>query len=120
MPRILIVDDDSDWAEAAAEWLSESGHEVSTAPNGLAGLHLLAREPADLVIVDMMMPLMSGPELLAEIRRLPRLVTTPVVAVSASKDAFPPADESGPVATLMKPIDGPRLRDLVTRLLKPA
>jgi CheY-like chemotaxis protein len=120
MPRILIVDDDSDWAEAAAEWLSESGHGVSTAPNGLAGLHLLAREPADLVIVDMMMPLMSGPELLAEIRRLPRLVTTPVVAVSASKDAFPPADESGPVATLMKPIDGPRLRDLVTRLLKPA
>jgi two-component system chemotaxis family response regulator WspR len=119
MPHILIVDDDREWSESAAELLAELGYSVSTAPNGLAGLHLLAREPADLVILDMVMPMMSGAEMLAELRRLPRLRSTPVVAVTAMKEALPAAGEVAPTATLMKPIDGPSLRALVTRLLEP-
>jgi CheY-like chemotaxis protein len=119
MPHILIVDDDSEWSESAAEWLGQCGYSVSRAPNGLAGLHHLSRQPADLVIVDMMMPMMSGAEMLTELRRLPRLRATPVVAVSAMKDAFPPAGDEGPAATLLKPITGPDLRDVVARLLKP-
>lgn len=119
MAHILIVDDDSEWSQAASELLGEWGYSVATAPNGLAGLHLLAREPADLVIVDMQMPMMSGAELLAELRKLPRLEATPVVAVSAMKDAFT-STELDASATLMKPISPPVLREVLTRLLKTA
>lgn len=119
MPHILIVDDDREWSESVAELLSEWGYTVSTAPNGLAGLHLLTRHPADLVIIDMVMPMMSGAEMLAELRKLPRLAATPVVAVTAMKNALP-TGEVGPIATLLKPISGPQLRDAVTRLLHAA
>ena len=116
MAHILIVDDDSEWSQAVSELLGEWGYSVATAPNGLAGLHLLARQPADLVIVDMQMPMMSGAEMLAELRKLPRLEATPVVAVSANKGAFA-SGELDANATLLKPINAPVLRDVLSRLL---
>jgi DNA-binding NtrC family response regulator len=60
---LLVVDDDPDLAESLAALLEEEGHEVRTARNGQEGLELVAQRPPDLVLLDVEMPVLSGPEM---------------------------------------------------------
>ena len=60
MARILIIDDDSDFREHLREALEAEGHEVSEAEDGLAGLCRYRQQPADLIIIDFLMPHQDG------------------------------------------------------------
>lgn len=81
--RILVVDDEPDLRALYRENLADAGHEVLTAANGAEGLGLAQREQPDLVLVDLMMPVMDGYEFLQHFRQLPGQERTPTVVVSA-------------------------------------
>jgi CheY-like chemotaxis protein len=66
---ILIVDDEFGLAEMLRDMLRELDYEVALAINGRLALEVLREHPVDLVITDVMMPVMDGVELAAEMRR---------------------------------------------------
>lgn len=68
MARILIADDDAHIARVLGMWLQRHGHQVILVANGDAALKSLAREPVDLIISDMNMPVLDGVELLRAVR----------------------------------------------------
>ncbi len=81
--KILVVDDEMDTRETMAMFLLRLGYEVQTAQNGQQGLQLLKKQPCDLLVLDVMMPIMNGFQMLEEVRRDPALKTIPVVMVTA-------------------------------------
>jgi signal transduction histidine kinase len=81
--RILIVDDDAMNQEILARRLRKMGCEVRLAGDGLEALELLAAEPHDLVLLDLLMPGMSGFEVLDRMQQDPALRRIPVIVVSA-------------------------------------
>ena len=83
MARVLVVDDQSANSELMAYLLEAFGHEVLTAADGAEGLVVARRERPDLLLVDVQMPVMSGPELVAALRLDPDLAAIPVVGVTA-------------------------------------
>jgi DNA-binding response OmpR family regulator len=83
---ILVVDDEFDIAELLAELLATRGHCVTTAINGLLGRALLTRNDYDLVVTDLMMPVLDGIELVQGMRADPRLAGIPVIMTSARRD----------------------------------
>ncbi len=114
-PRILLVEDDSGIRDSVAECLEIEGYDVSAVSNGPAALEWLAREVPDVLLVDLVMPVMSGGELLARVKADPRLAAVPAVLMTAAlpsvRSAIPEAD-----AMLPKPFELDALLDLVGRL----
>jgi DNA-binding response OmpR family regulator len=82
--RLLLVEDDATLRQALAFNLAREGYEVATAADGVAGLEAGRGARLDLIILDVMLPGMSGIELLRVLRR--EGVTTPVIILSAKGD----------------------------------
>src|SRR4051812_4964738 len=81
MPRILIIDDDKALADTCAMVLSSAGHAVAIAADGHAGINVLRKEPADLILTDLQMPY-GGIPAIRQLRRLhPK---TPIVVMSGA------------------------------------
>ena len=80
---ILIVEDEPDTAEMFAEMMRLSGYRVLKSFGGAAAMGLLQKEHLDAVVLDLMMPDVSGLEVLRFLRRDPRLANIPVIVVSA-------------------------------------
>ncbi len=83
--RVLLVEDDVDLREALVDALTIHGHEVIAATDGREGLRQMRARHPDVVLLDLMMPVMDGWEFRLEQRRDPALAETPVVAISASR-----------------------------------
>jgi CheY-like chemotaxis protein len=84
MRRILVVDDDPEVVALLAERLHGEGHDVVAAADGYQALAALERGPApDLVVLDVLMPGLSGWEVARAVRRDPRLRATPILVVTA-------------------------------------
>jgi len=66
--KVLIVEDEIDIREAMAEAISDAGFLVSTAENGLIGLEKALAEKPDLILLDLIMPIMDGHQALKKIR----------------------------------------------------
>ncbi|WP_373047735.1 response regulator transcription factor [Vulgatibacter sp.] len=115
--RILVVEDDGSITEVLGDLLRSEGYRVETAEDGQAGLSAILRQPPDLLLLDVMMPRMSGPELLVQLRAL-GLDRFPVVLMSAA----PPPDHValGAAAFVAKPFDLDEVVALVERLAGPA
>lgn len=104
---ILVVEDDEDLRESLRENLEDEGFEVLTATQGEEALELLtSRDRPGLILLDMMMPIMDGKELLSRLRKDPDLRRIPVVGTSALSTAARPA---GMRAFLRKPFGLARL-----------
>jgi two-component system response regulator CpxR len=81
---ILLVEDDDAIRSVFAELLREDGYAVEEAANGLIALDkLLGLPEPNLVLLDMMIPVMTGAELLDAVGRIHRLACVPVVVLSA-------------------------------------
>jgi circadian clock protein KaiC len=111
-PHILIVDDEFGLAELVAEVLAAQGYRTSIAINGALGLELLRERRPDLVLVDLMMPVLSGVEMLGQIRADPAIAETPVVLMTAVPEAVPDPP-AGYAAVLQKPFTPEQLFDVV-------
>jgi len=85
-PRILIVEDDPALSRVLALLLHTRGYDTETAENGQVGFAALQRSLPDCVILDLMMPVMDGFELLKRIRSVGRTSRLPVVILTASED----------------------------------
>lgn len=111
--RVLLVDDDADILAAWTMFLRD-GFEVLHARNGREALDLLAAEPCDVIVLDLMMPVMDGAEFKREADR--RGITTPVLLVSAGHDTARQARELGAAGHLVKPVDPDDLEAAIARL----
>jgi CheY-like chemotaxis protein len=112
---ILLVEDDLDIRDVVQEVLEEQGHDVVPARTGRQALEFLAldsQSPPDLVILDLMMPIMTGWQVLETIRRTPQLADIPVVVVTAATQDRP----LGAQAFLRKPFDIGDLLETIRRL----
>ncbi|HRI71805.1 MAG TPA: response regulator [Polyangium sp.] len=85
MTTILIVDDEFDIVDVLGSLLQAEGYEVITAANGREGLMRLRETRVDLVLLDCMMPVVDGPEMLRLMREDERLTSVPVVMMSAAE-----------------------------------
>ena len=86
---ILIVDDEFGLAEMLREMLGEYGYEVTLAINGRLALDILGERKVDLVITDMMMPVMDGAELANAMRSSETHCRTPIVMMTSLPSAIP-------------------------------
>lgn len=103
---IVVVEDEPDTAEMFAEMMELNGHRVLKSYGGAQAIHLITREKPDLVLLDVMMPDLSGLEVLRFMRRDPRLIHIPVVIVSAKNmpDDIQTGLEAGANLYLTKPV----------------
>jgi len=86
---ILIVDDEFGLAELLREMLRECGYEVTLAINGRLAFEILGEQKVDLVITDMMMPVMDGAELAAAMRSSEVHRHTPIVMMTSLPSVAP-------------------------------
>lgn len=84
MARIIVVEDEADLRDDLVEYLDRCGFEVRGASRGAELDRLLDAGPADVIVLDINLPGMSGIDLLAELRRRPETAETPVLALSAA------------------------------------
>jgi CheY-like chemotaxis protein len=114
---ILIVEDDVDLAQLSAEVLEAAGYRTAIAANGAEALnHLRTDNQADLILLDMMMPVMDGWKFREEQRKFPALTSIPVVVVTADGDARGKAASIEAEGHLAKPITIDKLLDEVERV----
>ena len=114
MTKILIVEDEQSIAEALADTLRDEGYEVAVAFNGRQGLEAAKREPPDLVISDIMMPVMDGLRLCGALREDPSFQGLPVILMSAAPPKVA-AGVCGYSTFLHKPFDVDRLIEVVAQ-----
>ncbi|HXK25582.1 MAG TPA: response regulator [Myxococcota bacterium] len=84
--RILVVDDEPDLLELVRINLRQAGYEVETAETGRDALDLLRRSPPDLVVLDLMLPDVSGTEICRRMRSDPELAELPIIMLTAKAD----------------------------------
>ncbi|HEX5165659.1 MAG TPA: response regulator transcription factor [Thermomicrobiales bacterium] len=82
-PTVLVVDDEDDIVTLMRDFLEAAGYRVLTADDGPAGLNILRREPVDCLLLDVMMPGISGFEVL---RRIRETRDVPVLFLSAKQE----------------------------------
>ena len=115
--HILVVDDNEDTREGITEYLRARGHQVSSAANGREALLALSQLPRPcLVLVDWVMPVMGGEELVRLLQLQQALDGVTVVAVTA-RPAVP--DDVPLRAVLPKPLDLGRLMTVVGQVSAP-
>ena len=116
---VLIIEDEEDAAELFAEMMRVSGFRVLKTTSSAPAMQMMTREQPDIVILDIMMPEISGLDVLREMRNNPALAGTPVIVVSAKSL---PADiklgmEAGAFIYLTKPVGFLELKEAVFRAL---
>jgi CheY-like chemotaxis protein len=111
--RILVVEDDPDLRETVAQSLVDEGYDVEVAGDGLAALAALHRVGADLVLLDLMMPIMSGWEFRERQRNTPAFAHIPIVVMSATSTLEAAAIEAADL--LPKPLSLGKLLAMVRR-----
>ncbi|MGI1658731.1 MAG: response regulator transcription factor [Desulfitobacterium sp.] len=78
--RILLVDDEKNISNVLKAYLQQEGFQVTTAVNGLVALTLFKENPYDLVLLDLMLPSLTGEEICKEIRKMS---ATPIIMLTA-------------------------------------
>jgi len=116
---VLIVEDEEDAAELFAEMMRVSGFRVRTTSKSKPAISMMNEDKPDLVLLDIMMPDVSGLDILREMRQDANLSDIPVILVTAKSM---PADikngmEAGASTYLTKPVGFQELKDAVERTL---
>ena len=107
--RLLLVDDDAMTREFMAVRLTRQGYDMTVAEEGYRALQLLEHEPFDLLLLDIMMPGLSGLDVLTQVRLKFSMLTLPIIMVTANdlEESMIEALEKGANDYLLKPISMP-------------
>jgi adenylate cyclase len=110
--RILVVDDDSLNRKLLVRLVEQEGHGARTAENGREALELLRADPADVVLLDIVMPELDGISVLEQLKSDPGLTRIPVIMISAvdELESVMRCIEIGAEDYLPKPFDAVLLR----------
>jgi DNA-binding response OmpR family regulator len=132
MPHILVVEDDPDIAELIGHYLERAGHEVTRLGAGNEVMPRLRKTPADLVILDLMLPGMDGLLVCQAMRSDPATAATPIIMLTARAGEtdrvsglelgaddyvtkpFSPKELTARVAALLRRTGGPRSSAILT------
>jgi len=118
---ILVVDDDPDLRVALGEILTDAGYEVGSAADGRQALEILRAGPKpDLILLDLMMPVMNGWQFLAQRAKEPAIAQIPVVAISAVGAFVQQVEPIEAAAFLRKPVALGDLLETVARFTRGA
>jgi len=121
--RLLIVDDEDDIREIVQMSLElTGGWEVLTAHSGVAAIEMAAAEQPDVVLLDVMMPGMDGPETFQRLRAHPTTSEIPVIFLTAKVQTTEQRQlqDLGATGLISKPFDPLLLNDQVCAILNPA
>ncbi len=113
---ILVVDDDANLRQLLAELLTDQGHRVRVAQDGLAAMRSVRRRRPDLIVLDVLMPELSGFDVAAMLRADPKMADLPILILSVILDEGR-GDELGVQRYFTKPLDTERLLRAVSELL---
>lgn len=102
-PKILIVDDDPNLRNTLADILKMKGYDTAIAASGAEATAVAEREPASLALIDLMLPDMSGLEVMARIKAISPLTEAIILTGHASIDTAIEATEKGAYSYLIKP-----------------
>ena len=114
MSTILIVDDESSIRFLVRITLENAGHTVVEAHHGVAALERFGETRPDLVVTDLMMPVMGGHQLIERLRSDPETATIPIIVLSANSNLEAEHADSA----LGKPFDPHALVDSVQTLIE--
>lgn len=84
--KILLVDDDPDFVEAVKVIVESGGYEVKVAYDGKEGLEAVEEDKPDLIVLDVMMPVMNGHEACARLKGNPETAKIPIILLTAVAD----------------------------------
>jgi len=114
MSRILIVDDSWLVRTTVSQMLTDEGHEVSEAINGVEAIESLEIDVPDCLLLDLSMPEMDGFELLAEIKKQEMKVPVLIFSTETNKTTLKKCSELGATGFVKKP---PEIEDIRNALL---
>lgn len=119
--KILVVDDEPDVVEFLERTLKTEGFDVITAYDGISALDLVSAEKPDLVLLDIMMPMMSGYEVCQQIKSNPQTQSIPVICITSahSHEARAHSFQVGAVDVITKPFYPSELIARIKRFLIP-
>jgi CheY-like chemotaxis protein len=117
--RVLLVEDTEDNRFMMRRLLEMSGYRVVEATNGEEAVKVAKAETPQLILMDLSLPVIDGLAATRLIRKLPALLSTPIIAVSAhdSSDFQAEALDAGCNSYITKPIDFTELEQLIAQLL---
>ena len=117
MQTILVVEDEFAEAEALVSILAEQGYLTLVARDGRQGLQKFHESKPDLLLVDLMMPLMNGAEMIRELRKDGAQKPPPIILMSAAHEHILKHYYTGYDAYLKKPFTNEELLSLLQKLL---
>jgi CheY-like chemotaxis protein len=116
LPKVLVVDDDRDLADVYSLVLATEGYETGIANNGIEAVKAIRDDNADVVLLDIKMPLLDGLSVCKIVKEDPVTSMVPVIIMSASEMLLTEARHSRADAVIAKPFDITTLIDTVDRL----
>ena len=105
MPRVLVVDDEPDFIELLREFLTVKGYEVIAASNGEEALRKVKEDRPHLILLDVRMPKMNGPEVLKQVREIDHEVGVIMVTAVNEEETGRQALKLGAFDYITKPLD---------------
>ncbi|MFW2365498.1 MAG: response regulator [Desulforhopalus sp.] len=123
--NILLVDDDPDFVEAVRVIVESGGYGVRVAYDGKEGLEAVAEEKPDLIVLDVMMPVMNGHEACAALKKDPETAKIPIILLTAVAERVTTSTythrdmlESEAEDYMPKPVEPAELLELIKSWLK--
>jgi two-component system alkaline phosphatase synthesis response regulator PhoP len=123
--KILLVDDDPDFVEAVKVIVESGGYEVRVASDGKEGLEAVAADRPDLIILDVMMPVMDGHQACASLKGDKKTADIPIILLTAVADRVTTSTythrdmlESEAEDYMPKPVEPKELLELIKSWLK--
>lgn len=112
---VLVVEDEAYLCDLVADVLEAEGHKARTASNGQEALQRVQDRKPQLILLDLMMPVMDGWEFIRALRSNRDWADIPIVVVTAVYDIKRTQQETGAVAVVTKPFDIDQIADVVAR-----
>ena len=123
--KILLVDDDPDFVEAVRVIVESGGYDVRVAYDGQEGLEAVAEEKPDLIVLDVMMPVMNGHAACARLKADKATASIPIILLTAVADRVTTSTythrdmlESEAEDYMPKPVEPKELLNLIKNWLK--
>ena len=117
--KVLYVEDEKDVRESISQILEVFGYDVTVAENGKLGVEMAESWKPDFILMDVRMPVMSGPEAIRRIRSNPEFVNVPIFAITAYNDSrtLSECEEAGANGSFTKPPDFTKLSTVIREIV---